>query len=161
MSPIDVVLENMEYLDILDGKTIYTIGYERRSIDEFIKILKDNQIELVIDVREIPLSRKKGFSKNKLKEILTEHGIGYVHLKFLGTPKELRDKLKSGKISFIEFMDEYLSHLDKNIESLKELLRYAVEYRSVLMCYEKDWRKCHRSIIAKELGKIDFKVVNL
>ena len=65
---------------------IFTIGYEGSIQADVIAALSAAGVEQVIDVRAVPLSRKPGFSKNVLKAGLAEAGIGYVHLKALGTP---------------------------------------------------------------------------
>jgi uncharacterized protein (DUF488 family) len=62
---------------------LYTIGYEQASIDDFVATLRTAGVELVIDVREQPLSRKKGFSKKALNALLEANDIGYIHLKGL------------------------------------------------------------------------------
>jgi len=58
---------------------LYTIGYESKSIDNFISKLKNNDISILVDVREIPISRKNGFSKKLFSESLNKNGIGYIH----------------------------------------------------------------------------------
>ena len=73
---------------------LYTVGYEGRSIDDFVTILKSAGVTRLIDVREIPLSRKRGFSKSALKQRLDDESIAYVHYKELGSPSEIRHKLK-------------------------------------------------------------------
>ncbi|MBU1626147.1 DUF488 domain-containing protein, partial [bacterium] len=65
---------------------LYTIGYEGRETDEFISELKKHDITRLIDIRENPFSRKKGFYKSALKTALENQGIEYIHLKALGTP---------------------------------------------------------------------------
>jgi uncharacterized protein (DUF488 family) len=76
---------------------LFTIGYEGATIDEFIAILFDWDIEHLIDVRDFPTSRKKGFSKNLLAESLNNYGIEYTHLKGLGDPKEGGNAARAGK----------------------------------------------------------------
>jgi uncharacterized protein (DUF488 family) len=66
--------------------SVFTIGYEERSIDEFISRLKKFHINVLIDVREIPTSRKAGFSKKRLAEFLRSADIEYIHVKALGSP---------------------------------------------------------------------------
>jgi len=61
-------------------KMIYTIGYEERTLEEFIEQLKLFNISTLVDIRENPFSRKKGFSKNALAQSLEENGIEYLHL---------------------------------------------------------------------------------
>ncbi len=65
---------------------LFTIGYEGRSLTEFVQLLVKNAITRVIDVRELPLSRRRGFSKTSLTEALAAHDIEYVHLRKAGNP---------------------------------------------------------------------------
>ena len=64
-----------------------TIGYERQTLPEVIARLKKARVEIVVDVRAVAASRRPGFSKTMLAASLAEHGIDYVHLRQLGTPK--------------------------------------------------------------------------
>ena len=145
---------------------VYTIGYEGYSIEKFVKKLKDSNIQQLIDVREIALSRKNGFSKSILKSELNKEGIRYEHLKDLGSPKNIRHELKSSdmnKEDYKKFFHEYKRHINdedvlKNISIIEGLSR---RKKSVLMCFEKDHTVCHRSIIAEELRKRGWKVNNL
>lgn len=70
---------------------IFTIGYEGATQAEVIAALSAAGVELLIDVRAVPLSRRPGFSKNVLASGLREAGIDYIHLKALGTPPEGRE----------------------------------------------------------------------
>jgi uncharacterized protein (DUF488 family) len=165
MPPVDNIVETFigTYDNILSRKTpvIYTIGYEGRTLEDFIHILKEHHINVVIDVRELPLSRKKGFSKTALSQALEENDIDYIHMKSLGTPKELRDKFKSKKITFKEFSLEYEKYLNTQTETLAKLLQCALMNTCVLMCYEKDWRVCHRRIIAEHMKMAKFEVIHI
>ena len=96
---------------------ICTIGYEGGTVSAFIRALREAGIELVLDIRAAPVSRKKGFSKNHLAAHLTEAGIGYRHLRGLGTPKRGRDAARSGDSEsferiFLEHMEEPEALLD-------------------------------------------------
>lgn len=73
-----------------------TIGYEGYSAEEWLESLVENHVEIVVDVRAVPLSRKRGFSKTRLAEMLRTKGISYVHLEALGNPKPYRDRLRAG-----------------------------------------------------------------
>lgn len=75
----------------------YLTGYEKQNIDDFVSKLMKNKISILVDVREIPLSRKKGFSKKSLQLKLNEAGIEYLHIKQLGSPKLIRHKLREDK----------------------------------------------------------------
>ena len=73
---------------------ICTIGYEGLDIDAFMSLLAENDIETVVDVREMPLSRKPGFSKKALEAALNLSGREYVHMVALGCPKPIRDRYR-------------------------------------------------------------------
>ena len=130
----------------------FTIGYEGRTAESFIIELRSKKIKLVIDVREVPLSRKKGFSKNTLAETLALEGIGYVHMPKLGSPKEVRDKYKSGGSSE-EFFREYSDYVEGQQEELMKLLQLILGKRAALMCFEGSHEVCHRSILAKKMNE--------
>lgn len=79
---------------LAQNTVLFTIGYEGRDLEEFADRLKNFDVDTLVDVRDIPLSRKKGFSKTPLSQYLQEVGIEYIHIKPLGSPKELREKVK-------------------------------------------------------------------
>ena len=132
-------------------KFISTIGYEGATIEAFVASLKRSAIDVIIDVRDVPLSRKKGFSKNQLAERLSVHGIRYVHLKGLGDPKEGREAARAGNYSL--FQRIFAKHLRSAVAT--EALAYAAdivrEERACLMCFEADPETCHRTIVADRL----------
>jgi len=76
---------------------IFTIGYEGATVAEFVSALQKAQVERVIDVRALPLSRRPGFSKSSLRAALEEAGIEYLHFKALGTPAEGRAAARAGR----------------------------------------------------------------
>src|SRR5688572_16080609 len=65
-------------------QTIFTIGYEGATLSDFIATLQVAGVRRVVDVRELPQSRRPGFSKNVLRTALEEHGFAYEHRKPLG-----------------------------------------------------------------------------
>lgn len=140
---------------------LYTIGYEGANVDQLVQTLKNLGIEVLADVRELPLSRKKGLSKNKLAERLTQEGIQYVHYKKLGDPKPGRDAAKSG--NFAEFERVFLNHLnqDETQEALSELLLSAKEKKTCMLCFERCSTTCHRSYLADQAASVGFKIFNL
>lgn len=131
-------------------KRLFTAGYEGTTIDEFIDRLQANRINCVLDVRFLPLSRKPGFSKTKLARRLGQSNIKYVHLVELGTPKTLREYLKStGNYSdFFKKMNKYLAGKKDAIE---EAYRYVIHKRCCLMCFEQLSDQCHRKIVARKI----------
>jgi len=163
-----VILRKLEFRRALDQffdigriKQVYTIGYEGKNIDEFIDELLENGVERLVDVRELPLSRKNGFSKNSLRKALADAGIEYKPFPELGSPKEIRDDLRSKLLSFGEFAELYRKYLQTRIDDIKALELYVSSKKSVLMCFEADWRCCHRSIISEFLEEDGFEVIHL
>lgn len=124
-----------------------TVGYEGRVAEELIDLLVEHEIQLVVDVRELPLSRKKGFSKTTLCSHLEEAGVSYRHMRALGNPKYLRQALKSG-LDFEEFAVGFRELLANQVDAIEELGEAATSYRVCLLCFEADPEQCHRSIVA-------------
>ncbi len=132
-------------------KTLFTAGYEGKTTAEFLDLLEKNSIYTVIDVREYPLSRKKGFSKKALMKLCEEHHVQYSHFKDLGSPKPLRDKVKQDG-NWDYFFRHYESHLklaEDTIEFVASLLKSST---ILLLCYESEPSLCHRSIVASWLN---------
>lgn len=131
--------------------TLYTIGYEGTDIDRFVATLKVVGVQRLADVRALPLSRKKGFSKNKLRDRIEKEGMLYIHLGALGDPKPGRDAARAGR--FDQFRKIYGKHLAQTPaqDSLRELAKLVIERPTCLMCFERDPAECHRLIVATEL----------
>jgi uncharacterized protein (DUF488 family) len=135
-------------------RVISTIGYEGVTIEDFIAHLKQTSINLLIDVRDIPLSRKKGFSKNKFAEILRSWDIDYIHLRGLGDPKKGREAARAGKYSlFAKIFERHLqtSSAQRDMEVAANLVR---TYNACLMCFESNHETCHRNMVARVLSEI-------
>ena len=134
--------------------TIRTIGYERSKLHEFIDRLLEDKVTLLVDVREYPLSRKAGFSKKALCLALEEVGITYQHWRELGAPKEIRHALRKDK-DWSAYVDAYKSLLNKRENVLHKLSEQAEEESICLMCFERDFRECHRSLIVERMRHIE------
>jgi uncharacterized protein (DUF488 family) len=133
---------------------LFTIGYEGRAIDEFIARLKQFNITRLIDVREIPLSRKPGFSKTSLRERLKNDKIDYVHVKALGSPSAIRKKLKCDS-DYDYFFNSYNKYLSQNMEALKEVYNFISDGINCIMCFERFPEKCHRTAVADKIKEYD------
>jgi uncharacterized protein (DUF488 family) len=72
--------------------TVFTIGYEGLDIASFLSLLAQHGIGTVVDIRQLPLSRKRGFSKKALAGRLNGAGFEYIHMASLGCPKPVRDR---------------------------------------------------------------------
>lgn len=131
-------------------KRVCTVGYEGHDPESFVETLRKARIERVIDVRELPLSRKSGFSKSALAAGLKAAGIAYSHVKALGTPRAVRHAWKAGG-SFDDFRRDYLAHLAENADAVEELERVASAERCALLCVERDVETCHRGLLAEVL----------
>src|SRR5437867_8720823 len=76
---------------------LFTTGYEQhRHPEALVAALQDAGVRRLMDVRELPLSRRRGFSKSRLSEALADAGIRYEHERALGNPKPLRELYKNG-----------------------------------------------------------------
>lgn len=129
---------------------LFTMGYEGREIDEFIERLKQYGITCLIDVRDLPLSRKEGFSKSALQERLQRERIEYVHMKALGCPPPIRNQVKSDS-DYEAFFKAYSRYLSENMDVIAGLRRYLSDGNVCLMCYERSHEECHRSIVASSI----------
>lgn len=133
---------------------VVVTGYELDDIKSFIDKLEKNEVSVLIDIRELPLSRKKYFSKNLLNDQVKKKKIEYIHYKSLGSPKEIRHKLRDKSLSYMDFFTEYRKHLIENHDALLELAEMLRHNDICLMCYEEQTSACHRSIIIDELQKL-------
>ncbi|MBF7144125.1 MULTISPECIES: DUF488 family protein [Pseudomonas] len=133
---------------------IYTAGYEGLSIDAFIARLKQARIDKVLDVREYPLSRKKGFSKKAFAQCLADAGISYEHCPPLGCPKPIR---KSYKLTgdWADYARNFRAYVQTQTDVLLDLAAQASVQRICMVCYEADANFCHRSLIAEAAQQLD------
>ncbi|MBK3799923.1 DUF488 family protein [Azospirillum brasilense] len=141
---------------------LYTIGYEGASFDSVLRALKAQGVGVLLDVRELPLSRRAGFSKRPLSAGLEEAGIGYVHLKGLGTPKEGRVAAHQGDL------DRFWSIVDAKMQTpeaehdLNRAAALARERPACLLCFEASPHLCHRLRVGELLhSRFGFTVKHL
>lgn len=129
--------------------TIVSIGYEGHDLGEFLSILRRNRVEVLVDVRLTPISRKKGFSKTALSAALNEAGIEYLHVRELGNPKENRDPFRNGQAAVGRRV--FLAHLNNGSRSAyDDVVELARTRRIALLCVEHDDRQCHRGCITDQ-----------
>ena len=125
-----------------------TIGYEQATLGDVIGRLKAAGVQIVIDVRAVASSRRAGFSKTLLAGSLEAEGIGYLHLRGLGTPKAGRQAARAGRTQ--EMHQIYRIHLEEPEAQLQlaEACEVAKGRAAALLCYEADAARCHRAIVA-------------
>ncbi len=132
---------------------IWTIGHSTHGLEEFIAMLRSFGIELVVDIRSLPGSRKfPQFDKEKLELSLPANSIRYVHLLDLGGRRKVKPDSKNTSWhhpafrGYADFMET--ETFGKGIEQLETL---ALEQRTTIMCAEAVWWRCHRSMVADKL----------
>jgi len=131
-----------------------TIGYEREPQAAVIEKLKTARVEVVVDVRAVASSRRAGFSKTLLSASLNEAGIGYVHLRQLGTPKPGRIAARKGHIAQMhQIFEAHMAEPGAQLELAKATELVGGGKKVALLCYEADAEGCHRTIIARRIGE--------
>lgn len=131
---------------------IFSIGYEAATMAEFLEALQNAGVEQVIDVRALPLSRRPGFSKTILAASLRDAGIGYVHLKALGTPKRGRDAAKKGDVATLTAVYDDQLALPEAQAQAAQMRALAAERPSALLCFERNPEHCHRTLLLAAEG---------
>jgi uncharacterized protein (DUF488 family) len=133
------------------GPRLLSIGYEKASFADFILTLQAARVATIIDVRDLPLSRRGGFSKRQLQAGLAEAGIGYLHLKPLGTPPAGREANRRRQWPlFWDIVEQSLAKPEAR-DALAEAAATARASRSCLLCYEADPCICHRRRVGEML----------
>lgn len=127
-------------------KRIYTLGYGWLSFDDFVRLLKENGIETVVDVRRFPTSKDENFRKENLSRRLPELGLSYEHIQELG--------------GFRGGYERYMRSAEFR-EGIEKLKKIAEGRLSVVICVEENPAGCHRRHIAKVLEEEGWEVVHL
>lgn len=128
-----------------------TIGYEGKTQAQMIAELKTAGVALVVDVRAVAASRRPGFSKTILAASLAEAGVGYEHLRGLGTPKAGRDAARAGRTDEMrEIFSAHLAEPEAQVQ-LARAIELARERPIALLCYEAQACDCHRAVVAERI----------
>ena len=133
--------------------TFFTAGYQGHNIETFLDLLVSHGVEQLIDVRQLPFSRKPDFSKKRLTAHLAGVGIAYTHLGALGTPKPLRDEVRRTH-DFAALFAAMQPIIDAQPEALREALELARARSSVLLCFEANYAECHRLVVAQAIERL-------
>lgn len=141
---------------------IYTIGYGNRSMEEFLKVVNQYEIEYLIDVRSQPFSRfKPEFSQPALTVCLDNHDIRYVFMgdKLGGRPEDPSLSDYEGKVDYSEVRktDNYRSGIDRLCKAFEQ------QEVVLLMCSEGKPESCHRSKLIGEtlVGERKVKILHI
>lgn len=127
---------------------VYTLGYQLRDIDDYVRAAKEAGTDVVLDVRENAWSRKPGFSKSSLTENLNAVGISYAHASFVGNPKRFRN----GADTYRECLKKYEGYIYAKpglLDEFNALMQKFVnaDRKVCLLCYERHPHDCHRSLL--------------
>lgn len=144
------------------SKTIFTIGYEGLDLERLTAALRMAGVTLLADVRAVANSRKRGFSKGALKAGLEEAGVGYAHLRALGTPKAGREAARADDAALMRriYCDAVLDTADGG-SALDDLEALACAAPTCLLCFERDPARCHRRVLSERLEARGFVVGDL
>lgn len=123
---------------------VYTIGYAGRKIDNFITLLKDHDVSVLVDVRRFPKSKYPEYGREELQEILRRHGIKYV---------SMGDTLGGFRGGYERYMET--KEYEEGIRRLVELARKG---NVAIMCMERKTKGCHRRYISRTLEEMGIKV---
>jgi uncharacterized protein (DUF488 family) len=143
--------------------SVFTVGHSTRSEEEFLKILKAHGVEVLVDVRTFPGSRRyPQFNRVELSESLAKAGIEYRHEPRLGGRRAPRADSHNTAWRNAQFRG-YADHMEteefKN--GIRELLELAAQKRVAVMCAEAVWWRCHRSLISDYLKAAGHEVIHI
>ncbi len=128
-------------------KHIYTLGYGGRKWEEFLSLVREHGVKMVIDVRAFPKSKYPEYSAQSMEENLRRAGIGYARIPELGG-------YRRGGYQAYTRTEEF----KKGVKMLEEL---AGKQTSVVVCLERDPKGCHRRFIADELARRGWKILHI
>ncbi|WP_298191927.1 DUF488 domain-containing protein [Novosphingobium sp.] len=142
------------------GPTIWTIGYEQATVAGVMAALSRAGVEVLADVRALPLSRRPGFSKTALAGAAKEAGIEYRHFKELGTPADGRAAARRGDHTALSAIYAAQLELPEAMAAGAVLAGLACERKVALLCYERAAAECHRTLL-REAVLPGFEAVDL
>ena len=143
--------------------TIWTIGHSTRTIEEFIALLREHAIAIVVDVRHYPGSRRfPHFNKAALRDALAETGMRYEHLVELGGRRTVRPDSHNVVWRNAAFRG-YADYMETDAfrDGIERLLEIARTGRTAILCSEAVWWRCHRSMIADDLKATGVNVLHI
>lgn len=144
-------------------KKLWTIGHSTHPFEDFVSMLQFFQIELLVDVRSFPGSRKfPQYNKETLQTTIPEHKIDYMHLEKLGGRRKMKPNSENTvwrNVSFRGYAD-YMETAEFK-EGLEVLETLALQKRTAIMCSEAVWWRCHRSMVSDALKVQGWKVIHI
>lgn len=155
------VLDDEQYKKVLNARpinnstTLYTIGYEGISLEEYLNRLIRNDVKVLVDVRRNALSMKFGFSKKQLQTFCANLNIEYLHVPEVGIESDQRQQLKT-RADYDNLFDVYKNrNLKKTTRQQRQILSLLIEKKRIaLTCFEADICQCHRKHLAEAIVKL-------
>lgn len=152
-STIKETILDKEHLTVVENSkpnnsvfTLYSIGYEGKTVEHFTNELIHENIKVLCDIRKNALSMKYGFSKKQLKNVVENAGIKYIHIPALGIESDKRQQLNSKEDYENLFRNYKLNTIPQRDNEILELYKIFIENKRIaLMCFEADHNFCHRS----------------
>lgn len=131
---------------------LLTVGYERRDPGDLVALLVAHGVEVLVDVRATPRSRRPGLSKRALAASLQHAGIAYRHEPALGVPREEREAFRAGD-------EEVIARFERRLEGearprVAAVVALAHEHTVALLCYERAEADCHRRLVAAAVTRL-------
>jgi uncharacterized protein (DUF488 family) len=148
MPALPIAPRERPHLPDMRPSKLCTFGYEGLEIKTFLARLEDAKIRSIVDVRELPLSRKKGFSKTSFSEYLAAAEIAYLHVPALGCPKRIRDEYRRDG-DWSAYTRAFLAYLHSQRPTVQDLATLACSTTVCLVCFEADYTMCHRTDVAR------------
>jgi uncharacterized protein (DUF488 family) len=137
---------------------LFTLGYEARTLPQLIRLLEAEGITRLVDVRERPISRRKGFSSTALFEACRKAQIVYEWQRELGNPEEIRALWKNGSLD--EGKRKYAKLIaNGRSRAVERLVQLTAVDAVAIMCLEEDHELCHRSLIAERALELEPKLI--
>ncbi|RLI45949.1 DUF488 domain-containing protein [Candidatus Bathyarchaeota archaeon] len=129
----------------MNKTVLWTIGHSNRSVEKFLKLLKEHNVRILVDIRRFPTSKVEHFKREEMEQWLPEHGVEYV---WFG--KELGGYRRGG----------YQAYLKTKTfrEGIERLLQLARKERVCIMCMEKNPKYCHRRFVSAYLERRNVEV---
>lgn len=154
----DSILSSEELKNVIKARienlnqTLYTIGYEGISLEEYLNRLIKNDIKVLVDVRCNPLSMKYGFNKNQLLKSCSSIGIEYIHIPDVGIQSEQRRELKTQSDYDTLFVEYRKTNLMKSKSSQQRILEILADKKRIaLTCFEANICQCHRKHLSEAI----------
>ena len=132
---------------------LFTLGYEGSTPAVFFELLTLHNVQTLVDVRELPMSRKPGFAKRALHTTANRYDIGYVHVPTLGCPKTIRHDYRADR-NWARYTERFLAYIDTQQAAVTALTERVQHERCCLLCFEADPNFCHRLFVAERVAAV-------